>query len=230
VRTPQKQLLIDTGYGSRLSDRERKNFHAEDGNPLFNSLAEIEVAPDDIALVVLTHLHFDHAGGGVLRSEDGELRAAFPHAEYVVQRGEWELATAGHPELRNAYPADNLEPLQDSGQLRLIDPDAEIASGIHGLLTPGHTEFHQSIRMESGDGMAIYLGDLCPSSLHLPSLWCMSYDTHMIETRRTKPRVLGEIAERDGWALFDHDPKFAAARLQRDQRKDFVAGELLETV
>ena len=228
IQTPQTTVLIDTGYGSHLGEKQRQNFAAESGNPLLESLAAAGVEPGDVDTVVLTHLHFDHAGGCVLRDSSNTLVPAFPNAAYVMQRGEWELATAGVPELRNAYPQDNLLPLERAGCLRLIGSQDEILPGIRPILTPGHTEFHQSIRIESDGQVAVYLGDLCPSSNHLPTMWCMSYDTHMIETRKHKPQVLGEIADNKWLALFDHDPRCAAARIARDDRRDFVTTETIE--
>jgi len=154
----------------------------------------------------------------------------FPQAEYVAQRGEWEIATAELPELRGAYPQDNLLPIADSDQLRLIEGDGEIAPGIRALMTPGHTQYHQSIVVESEGDTAIFLGDLCPTWHHLPTLWCMSYDVNLLETRRTKARLLAQMASDEWLGLSDHDPDHAAARIVVDQRRDFTVSESFETL
>lgn len=228
VRGADMTILIDTGYGSRLPAKQREFLKAEAGTPLLDSLAEHGVRPADVNMVILTHLHFDHAGGCLSVAEDGELVRTFPNAEYVVQLGEWNLATADLPELENAYPSDNFLPLRESGALRFLDGEEEIANGIRGLPTPGHTQFHQSIQIESEGQVAVYLGDLCPSTRHLASHWCMAYDTNMLETRRQKTKLLGTIADRNWLALFDHDPDHAAARLRRDEIKQFLPTELIE--
>lgn len=230
VRGGGRVVLIDTGYGAKLPEKSLRVLAATPGPVLRESLAAVGVGVDDVTTVVLSHLHFDHAGGATEFDERGELRTTFPNAEYVAQRAEWELATAELPELRGAYPQENLLPLADNGQLRLIEGEVEIVPGVHSLLTPGHTSGHQSILVESGGAGAVFLGDLCPTWRHLPTLWCMGYDTTMIETRRQKPRLLRRIVD-EGWlALSDHDPDHAAARLRDDPRRDFAVEGSWETL
>ncbi|HUG92117.1 MAG TPA: MBL fold metallo-hydrolase [Planctomycetaceae bacterium] len=222
-----RRVLIDTGYGPKLSEKQRSIFQAEPGDPLAASLAARGLAPEDIDTVILSHLHFDHAGGATRRADDGRLMPAFPNAEYVAQRLEWVTATAEFPELLAAYPLDNLLPLRDSGQLRLIDGDVEIVPGIRSLVTGGHTAGHMAVVIDSGGETAVYLADLCPSWRHLATLWCMSYDVDLLQVRRMKPNLLGQIADQGWLALVDHDPDHAAARLRRDDRRDFAVAEFV---
>jgi glyoxylase-like metal-dependent hydrolase (beta-lactamase superfamily II) len=230
VQTGDRNILIDTGAGSKLTDKERGRLSAQSGDPLVENLASAGLAVEDIDQVVLTHLHFDHAGGATRFDDEGQLVPTFSNAEYVVQREEWVTATAGYPELRAAYSLDNLLPLQDSGQLTLIDSNRDVGSGMRVFVTGGHTQGHQVIILESDDQTAVYLADICPTWRHLPVLWCLSYDTHLLQTRRVKAELLGQIAD-SGWlALFDHDPDVVAARLERDSRKDFVVSESLESL
>jgi glyoxylase-like metal-dependent hydrolase (beta-lactamase superfamily II) len=221
VDTGQKTVLIDTGYGSKLPEKQRKLLQAEPGDPLLESLLKFEIQPDDVDAVVLSHLHFDHAGGATRVSESGELLPTFPKAEYFAQRREWVMATAEFPELAGAYPLENLLPLQKSGQLRLLDGEVEILPGFRYAVTGGHTEGHAVVVIESDGQTAVYLGDLCPSTRHFPSRWCMAYDVDLLEIRRQKPHWLGQIADQKWLALFDHDPDHAAAYLERDSRRDF---------
>jgi glyoxylase-like metal-dependent hydrolase (beta-lactamase superfamily II) len=225
VQTGKQTVLIDTGYGSKLSEKERKILSAEEGDPLVKSLEACGVSVDDVDTVILSHLHFDHAGGATRREDDGRVTPTFPNAVYVAQKLEWEMATSGRPELRGAYPLDNLLPLEEAGQLKLIDGAEEIVPGIRALLTGGHTLGHQALVIESDDQTAMYLGDTCPSWRHLPSLWCMAYDVDLLQARRIKPELLGAIAD-NGWlALSDHDPDHAAARLSRDEKRNFAVTE-----
>jgi len=226
VQTPERNILIDTGYGSKLRDKERASLQAEAGDPIVKSLEAKGLTPADIDLVILSHLHFDHAGGGI-RAQEDRLVTTFPRAEYVVQQLEWEIATAGYPELRAAYPQENIAPLKDSGQLRLVDGDVEITPGIRGRITGGHTSGQQALFIESDGQTAVYLADACPTWRHLPSLWCMSYDMDLLQARRIKPILLGEIADRGWLALSDHDPDHAAARLVRDPKRDFAVAEAI---
>lgn len=230
IRTGQQNVLIDTGYGNKLTEKERHNFGIEPGEPLVTSLNELGLTRDDIHLVVLSHLHFDHAGGATRVDESGRIVPAFPNASYVVQRHEWATATAEYPELRAAYHLPNFVPLKESGQLRLIDGNAEIIPGLRTWVTGGHTEGHQAIVIESCGEGAIYLGDICPTFRHLPTLWCIAYDLELLKLRRIKPEVLGTVANRGWWALCDHDPDHAAAKLRRDDRRDFAPTETLATL
>lgn len=225
VRGHGRTVLIDTGYGDKLPEKMRRNLHTEDGDPLGASLAAIGVSKADIDTVILSHLHFDHAGGATALNEQGALVPAFPNAEFVVQRGEWEQATAGHIELKNAYPQENILPLGEHGVLRLVEGDVEIVPGIRALVTGGHTDRHQALVIESGGKTAVYLGDLCATTRHMPMLWGMAYDVDPLHTRRFKPQLLGRIADAGWLALFDHDPDIAAARLRRDERREFAVAE-----
>ena len=228
VQTAKQNILIDTGYGSKLSEKERKIHAAESDGPLGNGLDAIGLCVDQIDLVILSHLHFDHAGGATRIGPDGEFVPEFPNATYVAQREEWEIATAEFPELRAAYPQENLLPLQEAGQLRLIDGDVEIVPGIRSIVTGGHTAGHAAILLESRGEAAVYLADICPTTRHLHSLWCMAYDVDLLQTRRFKPKILGEIAD-NGWlALFDHDPDHAAAHIRRDEKREFAVSESID--
>jgi glyoxylase-like metal-dependent hydrolase (beta-lactamase superfamily II) len=224
VETGRKRLLIDTGIGTKLSDKLRRLLQIADApaDPLAEGLQALGLSPADIDVVVLSHLHFDHAGGATRHDEAGEAVPVFPNAEYVVHRREWAVASADFPELRDAYPRENFQPLQENGRLRLVDGDAEIVPGVRAVLTGGHTEGHAAIRIDSDGQTAVYLGDICPTTHHLPVNWCMAYDTHMLQTRRVKRDLLTRIAENGWWALFDHDPATRAARLQCDDRGRIV--------
>lgn len=225
VRTGTKNVLIDTGFGSKLTDKQRRHINAEEGDPLITSLAGLGLVPADIDVVVFTHLHFDHAGGATRYDEAGQLVPTFPRAEYVVQRREWMIATAHLPEHRGAYSDENLLSFRDSGQLRLMDGDVEIEPGLRALVTGGHTDGHQAIVIESDGDTAVYVGDICATYRHLPVMWVLGYDVHMQQTRRAKFDVLGQIADRNWLAMFPHDPNLAAARLRRDSQKDFVVAD-----
>lgn len=228
ARDGRRTILIDTGYGGKATEKERQRAALDAGEPLLENLAAAGVSPQEIDLVVLSHLHFDHAGGGTRRDEQGQVVPTFPRARYVAQRGEWETATSGIPELRGAYPLEHLLPVQEAGQLDLIDGDMEIVSGLRSIVTGGHTRSHQALVLESGGRTAIYLGDLCPMAAHARGLWGMAYDLYPLDTRRRKPELLGRAADEDWLVLWDHDPDMAAARIARDPREEFVVREAIE--
>ena len=222
------RMLIDTGFGNRMSEKSADIHAAEPDGTLVGNLLRLGITPDQIDYVVLSHLHFDHAGGGTMAQEDGQLALTFPCARYLLQRTEWEAAHNQAPEWTGIYPHENVVCLEGSEQLELVDGDAEIAPGIRVILTRGHSPGHQAIVIEDDDSMAMYLGDMCPTWAHLPRTWCMAYDADTMEVRRRKPGLLGFIAEQGGWALSDHDPQYAAVKLQPDERRDFVVSETCE--
>lgn len=222
LRDGRHTVLIDTGTGAKHDERTREQIAVEPGDCLVESLAAAGVGVDQIDTVILTHLHFDHAGGGTQRNTQGHIVPTFPRARYVVQRGEYELAASGAEELRGVYPAEHFQPIAEAGQFDFLDGPGEILPGVETLLTPGHTSHHQSILIRSRGAAALYVADLCPMAAHVRSHWCMAYDTEVLETRRQKPRLLGRAAD-EGWlVLWDHDPDMASCRLVRDPRREFA--------
>ena len=148
----------------------------------------------------------------------------------MAQRVEWADATGGAAELAGSYPLDNLLPLEQAGQLRLIEGDVEIVPGLRALVTGGHTAGHQALLFSSGGETAIYPGDLCPMAAHLPTMWCMGYDVYPLETRRRKPQIMGQAADEHWLVLWDHDPDMAACRLARHERREFAPVEKFATL
>ena len=222
IRTPDSLGLIDTGYGDKAPEKVRRRACMEDGAPLTRSLKIAEVMPNDIDWVILTHLHFDHAGGATTIDSDGQLQPVFPNARHYVQQIEWDDATSGRPELKGAYtPADFL-PLEEAGLLTLIDGNHEICPGIMTQRTDGHTRGHQLVSLSSGDQTVVYLGDVCPMVGHMQTLWTMAYDQYPLTTRQTKPQILGAIADQNQIAVLSHDPQAKIVRLQRNDRTEFA--------
>ncbi|HVJ68361.1 MAG TPA: MBL fold metallo-hydrolase [Caulifigura sp.] len=218
IRTPDSLGLIDTGYGDKAGEsfRARHDLAAESQLP--RNLAAMGVSPDDIDWVILTHLHFDHAGGCTGRDADGRLRPTFPTARHVVQKVEWEDATSNKPELAGAYFSNDFLPLAEAGLVELVDEDAEVVPGVSVRRTNGHTRGHQIVMLASGGHTACYLGDLCPLTPHLRTFWSMSYDQFPLTVRTSKPVVLSGIADGGQVAIFGHDPKCRFARIRRDDR------------
>lgn len=218
VRTPDSLGLIDTGYGNKASEtvRSRHDLAAEEQLP--KSLAAVGVSPEQIDWVILTHLHFDHAGGCTWRDPDGKLQATFPRATHVIQKDEWEDAISNRPELAGAYFAQDFQLLAESGLAHFVGEVGEIVPGVSTRRTNGHTRGHQIVKLSSGEQTAFYLGDLCPLVPHLRTFWSMAYDQYPLTVRTTKPSVLGEIASGGHLAIFGHDPECRFARIRRDER------------
>lgn len=215
VRTSTSLGLIESGYGGKAGPKVRKRFSMEDGLPLVRNLAAHGITPDQIDWVVLSHMHFDHAGGCVQRDPDGSLSPVFGRARHFVQQDEWSDATSTIPELVGSYFVDDFMPLADAGLVDRIDGTAEIVPGVTVTQTGGHTRGHQSIALQSGDASAIFAGDICPTSAHLPTFWTLSYDQFPLTVRRLKASLFDNVIENDRLLLFSHDAVSPAVRLER---------------
>jgi glyoxylase-like metal-dependent hydrolase (beta-lactamase superfamily II) len=205
-----RTLLIDAGVGDKESDRFADIYGLDRARHLDHALAEAGVSPDQIEIVLATHLHFDHSGGFTARDGAGRVRPRFPRARYVVRRGEWDDATHPHERNRASYLAENFVPLADAGVLALVDDDQTIMPGVRVQRTPGHTAHHQSVWIESGGRHAMFLGDIIPTTTHLPEAWGMGYDLYPVETLATKKALIPRLIERSALAFFEHDLAVAA--------------------
>jgi glyoxylase-like metal-dependent hydrolase (beta-lactamase superfamily II) len=210
-------VLVDTGIGDKDDAKFREIYGvdnlAPDGRTLLeHALGELGYGPEDVRWVVNTHLHFDHAGGDTRRAPSGEVQPTFARARYVVQRGDVEFARHTNERTAGSYLAANFAGID----FQLLDGEVEVLPGIRCLPTPGHVPFHQSVLIESGGERACFLGDLVPTSAHLPLPWIMGYDLEPLVTLETR-RWLYRRAEAEAWRLcFEHDPAVASGRLVRD--------------
>ncbi len=216
VRGHGKTILVETGNGTKWDAKQRSIYGIEDGDPLMHSLGQTGVQPDQIDLVINTHLHFDHAGGNTCMVEN-RPRPAFRHARYIVQRGELEHAMNPTERDRASYFPENFAPISKEGRWNLVEGDVEIHPGIAVTRIPGHNADMQAVTISGGGKTLAFVADLLPTRHHIPLPWIMAYDLYPLETLETKrqwlPRLLTE-----GWVtVFGHDPDFAAATLhQRD--------------
>jgi methylmalonyl-CoA epimerase len=205
-----RTMLIDAGLGDKENDRFHDLYGVDRSRHLDHALAEAGIAPDDIDIVLATHLHFDHAGGFTVRGASGAVRPRFPRARYVVRRGEWEDATHPHERNRASYLPDNFQVLADAGVLSLVDDDQTIMPGVRVQRTGGHTMHHQMIWIESGPKRAAYVADLMPTTAHLPEPWVMGYDLYPMDTLAAKKAFIRDALSRETLVLFEHDPLHAA--------------------
>jgi glyoxylase-like metal-dependent hydrolase (beta-lactamase superfamily II) len=221
VETPAGPLVVDTGIGPKEEVRDPRFcdiYGVEREGGLVAELAALGVAPGDVRVVVNTHLHFDHCGGNTSLREGGAIVPTFPNARYVAVRGEWEDALHATERSRASYRADNFLPLEQLGRVELVEPDAEIVPGVSFEHAPGHTRFHQGVRLTGGGETALFCADLVPTAAHLPYPYIMAYDLYPLDTLATKKRLLSRAA-REGWRLIlEHEPGFPVGRIRQDER------------
>jgi len=221
VEHPSGLILIDTGAGNKEAERFVELYGIENGGAnertmLEDGLAELGVRTEDVAIVINTHLHFDHAGGNTFRDGGGENQLAFPKARYVVKRGEYDYATHTNERTGASYFERNFMPIVKAHKFEFVIREKEIVKGIRVVPTPGHTPFHQSVLVESGGERACFLGDIAPTHAHLPLPWIMGYDVEPLVTLETKRRILHQ-AEQEEWLLiFEHDATVPWGRVEHD--------------
>ncbi|HEX6966113.1 MAG TPA: MBL fold metallo-hydrolase [Gemmatimonadaceae bacterium] len=214
-------VLIDSGAGNKETEKFYdiygiENVGREGPTALEDGIRAAGHRPEDVALVINTHLHFDHGGGNTYRDADGRVQLAFPNARYVVQAGEYHFATHTNERTGASYFPHNFVPVHEAGRYDFVEGEREIVPGIRVLPTPGHVPYHQSILMESRGESALYLADLVPTAAHLPLPWIMGYDVEPLVTLETKRRIL-ERAMQEGWlVIFEHDATAAWGRVVHD--------------
>jgi glyoxylase-like metal-dependent hydrolase (beta-lactamase superfamily II) len=214
-------VLIDNGAGNKETAKFLDIYGIEnagaDGRTLLeDGLRALGHRPEDIGLMIDTHLHFDHAGGNTHRNADGQVVPTFPNARYVVQRGEYAWATHTNERTAASYFPPNFEPVRAAGLLDLVEGDQEIVPGISVIHTPGHTPFHQSVLIESQGEIAFFLGDLVPTAAHLPLPWIMGYDVEPLVTLETKRKYLRRAVEESWLLVFEHDAAVSWGRIAHD--------------
>ncbi len=229
IEHPDGLVLIDTGAGNKENPKFHEiygleNAGSEKSTALEDGLRQLKVSPASIPVVINTHLHFDHAGGNTRFAENGDLAISFPEATYYVRKGEYDFALNANERTAASYFERNYVPLKKSGQLHLVDSDREIVRGIKVMHTPGHTPHHQSILIESAGERALYLGDLCPTSWHLPLPWIMGYDVEPLVTLETKRRIFAQAAEENWCLIFEHDATTPWSRIRHDGKSYVAAG------
>jgi glyoxylase-like metal-dependent hydrolase (beta-lactamase superfamily II) len=220
VRTGEHTVLIETGIGPKLDERMRRIYpHTP---RLMDDLAAAGVAPDDIDIVINSHLHFDHCGWNTERRGD-RIVPTFPRAHYYAQRGEWEHGKLRLERDRISYISANYDPLIESGQMTLSNDDREIVPGVFARTIPGHTRHMQAVMVKSGGRTACYVSDLIPTTAHLKPAWVAAFDLYPLETLENKKRIYKEALPENWLMVFTHDPDVPWAFLESDDSGGIVA-------
>jgi len=208
IREGDHVVLVETGAGPKLSEKQKRNFGVDGPPRLLVELGARGVRPDDVTLVINTHLHFDHAGGNTFRDGD-RVVATFPRASYVFQRLEWLDAISTNERTRGSYLADDFAPLEAAGRLELIDEAVEILPGIRLDRIQGHTRGTQTVRVSDGRETLFFSSDFMPDRHHLPLPWIPSQDLFPLDTLAAKKVILPRAIQEKWLVAFTHDvPRF----------------------
>jgi glyoxylase-like metal-dependent hydrolase (beta-lactamase superfamily II) len=216
VRTGKLNVLIDTGIGNKLPEKQKRIWEVQE--KLLENLHETGVAPEDIDIVINSHLHFDHCGWNTVH-RDGRAVATFPKAKYYAPEGEWRHGQLQLERDRVSYISDNYNPLIDSGQMQLLNGQVEITPGISVVPTPGHTRNMNAVMIQSGGKTACYISDLIPTSWHLEPTWVLAYDLFPLETIENKKKYYERAIPEQWLTIFTHDPDVPWTYLNREAGK-----------
>ncbi len=213
-----KVILVDNGNGSKFSDKLKDIYRLDDTKQnLVSSLQKVGISPDDVTDVILTHLHFDHAGGSTYR-ENGKLFPTFRNAKHYVQLDHWNQAMSPTEKDRASFMPDDYLLLHQSGMLETVQGNIELFPGISLVEVNGHTASQQLIKVSDGTTTLLYCCDLFPTIYHIPLPYIMAYDLRPLTTLEEKRSILQSAAD-EGWILFfEHDPTTVAGTVKRVEK------------
>ncbi|HEX7998866.1 MAG TPA: MBL fold metallo-hydrolase [Pyrinomonadaceae bacterium] len=220
VETANERVLIETGIGEKWTPEQASLYGIERERSFAESLRRITgVGPEEISIVVNTHLHFDHAGGNTETDDEGRAVPAFPNARYFVSRGEYQHAESPHERDRASYLPENWRPLKESGQLELKEANYGVVPGLQMETIAGHSQTMQCVRLTRGGQTLFGFADLVPTRAHVPLAWIMGYDLYPVETLEAKKRLLPQAARESWLCLFYHDAQAPFCRVIEEDGK-----------
>ena len=215
-------ILVDNGNGDKETDDFMTRFKFQGRGVLDAELSKHGVKPEDITLQILTHLHFDHAGGSTRFDESGQLVPSFPMARYIVQKKDLEDARHPHLRVKASYLAKNWEPLETAGLLETVEGNVEILPGISVRMVPGHIEGLQAVVIDGGSRKLMYIADLIPTARHIQPAWVMGYDLDVVTCVNVRQQLLSEVAGTDTVLVFEHDPEIPSGVVSQDAKGRYV--------
>lgn len=211
-----RRAIIETGHGPKYAEKEQRIFAIEPSDWLLPDLVARGLDASSITDVVLSHLHFDHAGGLTREDGPGNVVPTFPNARVHVQRQEFDDARANFGIMTITYREQNFRPIDAADAWKLVDGDRPILDDLLAIRTPGHTRGHQSILVEGRDRSLVFAGDVMPTAAHVGRPYNMGYDLFPLDNRESKGRLLRMAAEREWIVVIDHEPTMPAARVIAD--------------
>ena len=213
-----RRILVDNGNGSKFTEKQIDIYRLDTTRyEMMKSLKQHGLTPADITDVLLTHLHFDHAGGSTFR-ENGKLVPAFPNATYYVQKAHWEQAMNPTEKDRGSFMPDDYLPLRDYGVLEFIDGEGEGFPQISLVIVNGHTAAQQLPKISDGRKTLLYCCDLFPTTAHIPLPYIMAYDLRPLTTLEEKKKILKQVVDEEWTLFFEHDPRTEAGTVVKTDK------------
>lgn len=228
IEHEQKLILVDTGMGNKQDSKFMSFFEPHGENTLLGSIAKLGFKAGDITDVFLTHLHFDHCGGAVSKTENGQLIPTFPNAIYWSSKNHWNWAMNPNSREAASFLKENFVPLLDQGVLKFIEYSGqEIIPGVKTQFLFGHTEEMMGLYINTEKNKFFYCADLIPSSYHVGLPYIMSYDLRPLITLKEKEDLLETAVRENIYLLFEHDPLTGCASVRMDERGRIVLDQVV---
>ncbi len=219
VETDGHVILVDTGWGNKQDEKFFRHTYLHNGEGLIEGLKTRGYEPGHITDVVLTHLHADHCGGGIIKSKTGTgYELTFPNAIYHVSRTQWEWAVKNNPREEDAFLEENILPIMQSGRLMLVDEECELFRDFFIRFFFGHTPGLMLPVIKYKGKTLVYTGDLIPTIAHIPLIWNMSYDIESLKTIEEKEKLLNEALKNNYTLVFQHDESIECCTLQMTEK------------
>jgi glyoxylase-like metal-dependent hydrolase (beta-lactamase superfamily II) len=220
VEDGNRLILIDNGIGNKQDAKFFSYYCLHGEDTLEKSLKRHGFSPADITDVFLSHLHFDHCGGSIIRNTNGTgFETAFPNATYWSNPEHWKWATEPNAREKASFLKENILPIQESGQLKMISEGSEIISGFKILYARGHTDAMMIPHIHYKEKTVVFMADLLPSTGHIPIPYVMGYDTRPLITLEEKARFLNTAADNNYILFFEHDPKNECCTVAKSEGK-----------
>ncbi|RME57634.1 MAG: MBL fold metallo-hydrolase [Candidatus Dadabacteria bacterium] len=215
LRGEGRVILVDVGNGDKWSDKQKDIFE-------FNPVPEEELGfkKEEVTDIILTHLHFDHAGGISYFNSRGNLALSYPNANVYLQEANFKTALSPNVREKASYLKENVEILKEAN-LFLLQGDEEIFPGVKVYRVDGHTEGQQVVEVNTGGIILLYLTDLCPTSRHLPLPYHMGYDMCVKTLLKEKKRFLDYAVQNSAVLVFEHDPDTTLATITLNEKKHY---------
>lgn len=230
LKSDSKKILIDTGIGSDWNDKFNKIYKVEESNPdIINALVAKDINPAEITDVILTHLHFDHTGGSTY-FDGNKFVPTFPNAKYHVQQDHFDWAKHPSEKDRASFVEDRFMPLAEEGILHLLHDEFQFDDEIEFIIINGHTFAQQMIKISDSSETLLYCADLMPMHSHIPVPYVMGYDLQPLVTIKEKKEILPQAVEGNWKIIFEHDPEFAAATIQKTDKGFLVKEKYKELI
>lgn len=211
IKDGKKNILIDTGLGNKLTEKQIKIYGVIKEWNILKSLEMLKLSAHQVDYVILTHCDYDHSGG-LVQQKNNQLELTFPNAQIFLQKKEWEDVKNPNRRAKHTFWDINFVGIEESQKLQLVEGKFKITEGIFVEHTGGHNRGHQIVKIENENESAYHLGDLLPSHAHFNPLWVAAYDNYPLEVIELKEKYLKEVVEKKIWVLFYHDPKYCACK------------------